>query len=105
VWPCFAHAAAALRRTEPLGGGTLTPGDGLGVQIIEVAEATGSEERVAGKPNGALHPTFLVAARHRYGTRLEMVVGGQLQERGMKADGIAAALEHGAFKVVIVMCL
>ena len=35
------------------------------------------------------------------GARLEAVVGGELEQRGMEPDGVAAAFEHDAFHVVV----
>src|SRR6266581_5939047 len=97
----LAHAAAALGRTEPLGGGTRTPGERLSVQIIEIAETTRGEERFASETDSALHPTFLVPPRYRDRPRLEAVVGSQLEQRGMEADRLTHAFEHGALKIVI----
>src|SRR5881628_4214442 len=96
-----AHAAAALWRAEPLGGRTRTPSGCLGVQIIEIAETTRGEERFASETDSALHPTFLISPRDRHRPRLEVVMGGQLEQRGMEADRLAHALEHGALKIVV----
>jgi hypothetical protein len=74
-----AHGARAVFRTGPIGASALTPGPGLSVQILEIAEAARSEERIACESNRSLDASLLVSARHRYRTGLEAVVGGQLQ--------------------------
>ena len=38
---------------------------------------------------------------HGHGARLEAVVAGELQQRGMKANGIPLAFEHGALQIVV----
>ena len=49
------------------------------------------------------HAALLVAARHGHRTRLVAVVRGELQQHGVEADRVAAALQDGALEVVVVM--
>ena len=96
-----AHAARAIFRTGPIGGRALTPGPGLSVQIVQIAEAARGEEGVACESNRALDSTLLISARHRHRAGLEAVVGSQLQQPGVEMDRIARALEHRAAKIVV----
>ena len=96
-----AHAARAVFRTGPIGGRALTPGLGLSVQIIQIAEAARGEERIARESNRAFYPTFFIAARQRHRAGLEAVMSGQLQQPGVEMDRIARALEHRAAKIVV----
>ena len=89
-----------------LGTGTLdrtgrAPLVGLVVEVVEVAEAPGAEEAPANEPDESFYATLLISPRWRDGTRLEAVVGGELEQRGMEPDGVAAAFEHDAFHVVV----
>ena len=84
-----AHAARAVFRTGPIGGRALTPGAGLSVQIIQIAEAARGEECIACEANRAFYPTFLIAARHRHRAGLEAVMSGQLQQPRLEMDRIA----------------
>ena len=56
---------------------------------------------VAGDHGLAHTTTLLVAAGHRHRARLEAVMGGKRQQRGVEADGIPLAFEHGAFEIVV----
>ena len=51
--------------------------------------------------DAALDPPLLVAASWRHRARLVAVMPGQGQKRGVQADGIPAALEHGRLQVVV----
>jgi len=97
----LAHRDGAVLGTRSLGGLALTPSLGLGVEIVEIAPLAGGEEGFADIANRPLHAALLIAPRHRHRARLEAILGGKFQQGGMKADGIALALEHGTFEIVI----
>lgn len=97
----LADSAGTVFGAGPLGSGALTPGERLGIEILEVTEGAGGEERLAGEADRALDTPFFVAPRNRHGAGLETVVGGELKQCGMKADRLAHPLEHGALKIVI----
>ena len=96
--------ALAVLGTGALGGAGGTPLVDLVVEVVEVAESPGAEEAFAKEPDEPFHPTLLIAPRRRDGARLEAVVGGELEQRGMEPDGVAATFEHDALHVVVVMC-
>ena len=108
LWAFFVedllHGALAVLGTGPLSGAGSAPHIGLGVEVFEVAEASGAEEAVADEANQSLNAALLVAARRRHGPGLEAVVGGELEQRGVKPDGIAPALEDDALHVVVQDC-
>ena len=85
----------------PRAGGALAPGLGLRVQIIQVGEGASGEEGLAHVADRALDASLLVATRHRHWARLEAVMACEREQGGMKADGVATALEHGALQIVV----
>jgi hypothetical protein len=62
----FAHAHR-LAGTGPIGGRPLTPGHGLGVEIVDVGERASGEEVVADVSDGPLHPALFVASGDAHG--------------------------------------
>ena len=96
--------ALAVLGTGALGGAGPAPLVCLVIEVVEVVESPGAEEAFAGKSDMALHPALLISARGRDGAWFEAVMGGQFQQRGMESDGVAAAFEHDAFHIVVVMC-
>jgi hypothetical protein len=56
-----AHAARAIFGTGPIGASALTPGLGLSVQIVQIAEAARGEECLACESNRALDASLLVS--------------------------------------------
>jgi len=97
----LADGADAILRTPPIGGDPLHPGQRLSVEIVDVCKGPGSEEAIADVANRALDAPLLVAPRGRDGARLVVIMGRQLEQGGMEADGIASALEHSALEVVV----
>jgi len=78
----LAHAQR-LAGTGPVGGRSLAPGHGLGVEIVDIRKRARGEEVVADVANGPLHPTLLVASGHAHGPRVEAMVARERQERGL----------------------
>ena len=87
--------------TTPVGGGAGAPSRGLGIEVIEICEAAGGEEGVAHILDGAFNAALLVSARDRHWTGLIAIAPGEGQQRRMEADGVAAALQHHAFEIVV----
>ena len=85
---------------SPVRGGPLAPGARLGVELVYIAKLAGSKEVLPDVAYRALHAPLLVATCHGHRTRLKAVVGGKGQVLRVKANGVAHALEHGAFEVV-----
>jgi hypothetical protein len=56
---------------------------------------------VVHRAHGPLHAAFFIPPCHHHRTRLEAVMGGEFQQRGMEADGIALPLEDDTFQVVV----
>src|SRR5579864_6112368 len=77
------------------------PSLGLNIEVVEIGESAGREEVVAHIADGALDAALLVAARHRHRTRLITIMSGECDQSGMKADGIAVALQHCALEIVV----
>ena len=77
------------------------PGIGLTVEVGHVDIRARGEEGVAYIANGSLDAPLLISSSHRHRPGLEAVVTGELQQRGMKADGIALAFEHGALQIIV----
>ena len=97
----LAHGAVRLAGAAPVGGETATPGIRLGIEVVEIGEAAGREKGLADVTDGTLYAALLVAARHGYGTRLEAVVSGKLQQRGMESDRVTASFQYRTFKIII----
>ena len=87
--------------TAPVGGRANAPGIGLGIEIVEIGEGAGREERVTYVTYGSLHAAFLVAARDRHGPRFVTIMSGEAQQRGMEADRVAASFQHHALQIVV----
>ena len=96
-----AHRAVRFARTAPVGGQAAAPVVGLGIEVVEIGEAAGGEERRAHVADGALDAALLVAARHRDRTRFVAIVPGKVQQRGMEADRVAAPFQHRALEIVV----
>ena len=96
--------ALGVLGTGTLGGTGGAPLVGLVVEVVEVVEASSVEEAPANEPDEPFYAALLIASRRCDGARLEAVVGGELQQRGMEPDGVATAFEHDALHVVVVMC-
>ena len=92
----LAHAPGAVFRTRPRRRLPAAPGERLGIEIGDIGVAAGRKEAVANEADRALDPPLLVAAGHRHRSRLEAIPRGELEERRVKTDGIARALEHRA---------
>ena len=96
----FGDGALGVLGTGALGGTGLAPLVGLVIEVVEVVESPGAEEAFAGKSDESLHPTLLISSCGRDRARLEAIVGGELEQRGMESDGVGAAFEHDATHVV-----
>ena len=96
-----AHGAFGLIRTAPIGGVARAPSLGLSVEVIDIGEAARGEERVTDEPDGSLHATFFVPPGHRHRAWLVSILGGEAEQGGMKADRVAASLEHDARRIVV----
>ena len=97
----FPYRARRLGRAAPVGRHTGAPGVCLRIEVVEIVEAAGCEERVPDVPNGPLDAAFFVAARHRHRARFVTVVSGKGQQRGMEANRIAAPFQNRTLKIVI----
>jgi hypothetical protein len=97
----LSYAQAAVLGPRSIESRSLRPGHGLGVQVGDVGELACGEEGVADVADAALDAALLVAAGDGDRARLEGMVGGKAQQRGVEADGVAHALEHGALEVVV----
>ena len=97
----LAHAQARILRPAPVRGRAIAPAARLRVQVVQVGVRAGGEEVVANVAYGAFHPALLITARHRDRPRLVAVVTCERQQRGVEADRVAAALQHGALQVVV----
>ena len=75
----LADGALGFVRTAPVGGRAVAPGLGLGVEIVEIGEVAGSEERVTYVTYGSFHAAFLIAARDRDGPRFVAIMPGKTQ--------------------------
>jgi len=62
---------------------------------------SGRRERLAHIPYGFLHPALLIAPGDSNGTGLEAIVAREVEQGGMKADGVAVAFQHGTLQIVV----
>ncbi len=74
---------------------------GLGVEVSQVAKLPGGKEAVSYETYSSLDASLLIAPCHRHRARLVAVVGGQIEQRGVKADGVADALGHRRAQIVV----
>src|SRR5215472_1931606 len=96
----FGHGARVIAGPRALVGDLVAPGEGLAVEIFQGGEGTGSEEARAYVLDGSLDAPFLISPSLSAGSRGEVIVGGEFQEARMEVDGVAAALQNDAAKVV-----
>ena len=61
------------------GSRAIAPSIGLGVEIVEIGEVAGSEERVTYVPYGSFHAAFLITACDRDGPRFVAIMPGKTQ--------------------------
>ena len=79
----------------------IPPAAGLAIEVGQGSKGAGGKERGANVLDRSFHASFFIPPSHMAGPGGEVVVSGQFQQSGMKANGIAAALQHYAFKVVV----
>ena len=82
-------------------GELVAPAGGLPVAILQGGEDAAGPVGVAHVTDGSLDAALLVAGADLAGTRLEVIVRGQLQQAGIEAHLRAAPFQHGALKVVV----
>jgi hypothetical protein len=99
----FFDGHGSIFRARSLHGMFKAPLLRLLVQVIQVMPLPSGKETVAYIANCSFNSTFFIASRHGYRARLETVMSGQVQQGGMKADGVALALKDSRFEVVILM--
>jgi hypothetical protein len=97
----LANAASLVFRAAPLGSHAAAPGVGMGVEIVQIGECTGGEERVPDEPSGFFHATFFIATRDGDGTRFKPVIRGEVEQRRVEADCVALPLQHGTAQIVV----
>ena len=87
---------------DPSGvGHRVAPGDELPVQILDVAERPGGEERVPQVADGPLYTALLMGRPDRTGAGDEVVMAAQFQEPRVEADGLPLPFEDRTFQVVV----
>jgi hypothetical protein len=74
----------------------ITPLKSLAVEIFQRGEWAGCEEGFAYVPDDPLDPPFLISGAHLAGASWKVVVGAELEDPGIKVNGVAAPLEHHA---------
>ena len=74
----------------------LAPFSRLAVEVLQGGEGTGGKKAGADILNGALDAALLVAAGGGAGAGGEVIVPGQLQPAGMKANGVATGASDTA---------
>src|ERR1700677_3654889 len=87
------HAAVAIFWTRPQRRFLQAPRGCLGIELADIFERAGGKKSVANKTYRSFHAPFLIPARDRHRARLEPIMGGQLQQRRMEADGVGSTLE------------
>jgi hypothetical protein len=95
------NAAGVVFRAAPISGLAATPGVGLRIEIVQVGERAGGEERIPDEPYGSFHATFFVAARHRDGAGFVTVMRSEVEQGRVEADRITVPLQHGAAQVIV----
>lgn len=91
----LAHRAFRIVGAAPVGSLAATPGVSLGIEIVEVSIVARRPEGGAAILDGALDAALLIAARNRHRPRLEVVMGGKVEQGRVEADRRALSLEHG----------
>jgi hypothetical protein len=71
------------------------------LQVFQINKVTGSEEGGPYVTNRALHAAFLIPPGYGHGARFVAIVSGELQQRWMKADGVAVTFQHRALKIIV----
>ena len=97
----LADRAVRFIGAASVGGRAVAPDLGLGIEVIEIFEASGSKKRIAGVSDGALDATFFVTARDRHGARFIAILPGKAQQGRMETDRVAAPFQHHAFEIVV----
>ena len=93
--------ARAIAGPGPTVSDLIPPAAGLVIEVGQGGKGAGGKERGANVLDSSFHASFFISPSHMTGPGGEMVVSGQLQQPGMKANGVAAALQNYAFKVVV----
>ena len=89
----LAHRAVAILRAGPIGRFALAPGERLGVEILQIGEASRGEEAFPNKADGALDAPLLVPAGDRHRARCEPIPSRELEQCWVEADRIGGTLE------------
>ena len=95
------NTEARLLGAAPIGGRAATPSVGLDVEVVHAGDLAAGKEIVADIADGALDAALLVAAGDGDRSRIEPVVAGEGEQRGVEADGVGVALQDGAFQIVV----
>jgi hypothetical protein len=79
----------------------VTPVKRLAVEVFQSRKRASGKKGFAYIPDRSFHAPFLIAGAYLTRAGREMIMGAQIQEPGMKADGVAPAFHHRTAKVVI----
>src|SRR5436190_22658376 len=79
----------------------VAPSPCLAVEILQGGEGTGSEEAGADVLDGAFHAPFFIPAGRAARKGGEVIVGREFQEAGVEMNGVAAAFQDHAAKIVV----
>ena len=84
--------ARGIAGDAPGMGDGVAPVDELPVQVLDIPEGAGGEERLAEVANRPLHAAFFMGRPDRTGARDEVVVPAQLEQARVEADGVPLPL-------------
>jgi len=85
----------AIVGPRPLMRNLVAPLQSLAVALLQSGERARRPERIAHIANRPLHAPFLVTRAHLAGTRLEVIMPGQLQKPLVDRELVAMTLQHG----------
>ena len=93
--------AGGIARHPPGVGHGVAPGPELLVEIRDVAERPGREERVPEVAHGPLDAAFFPGGSDRTGAGHAVVMAAQFEEARVETDRVALPLEDGAAQIIV----
>ena len=99
----FGHGACAIVGPAPLVRHFIAPHQRLAIAFRQGGEDAAGPEGIAYIPNGSFHAAFLISRAHLARTWREVIVSRQFQQPRVEMNLIAAAFQHGAFEIVVIL--
>jgi hypothetical protein len=74
---------------------------GLGIEVVDIRKLAPGKEAFPDVAHGAFDAAFFAATSDGDGSRVVAVMTGEVEQGGIEADGVAAALQHGTSQIIV----